>query len=300
MPVPAVDRSQESRPVYVLDTIDWSQASAGGTRSTINDFLSDELDEFTSFSPQASHTGDTNDDNYIDPAFGHHHFIEFIIRTIAPTAKVTQLPVLTNHGATTDAAVARTLAHLHQSDSSVGIVNLSLGAYTENDDPPVATTAVIEVMLDAGWTFVASAGNDASCRPLWPAAHPDVVGVGAVGPHGVAAFSNFGDWVNASAPGVDLIGPIPDPLQALPTGREDNELMLNDEVEALGGERMVMWSGTSFSTPAVLAALVRQSELEPGGDFPTRLAGAMNTLLNDPKLLRLPKLGTVINAVNVV
>ena len=50
-------------------------------------------------------------------------------------------------------------------------------------------------------TIVASAGNDSTCRPTFPACLPGVVSVGSVEPHGRAHYSNFGPWVRACAPG---------------------------------------------------------------------------------------------------
>ena len=52
---------------------------------------------------------------------------------------------------------------------------------------------------------VAAAGNQGTCRPFFPAALPEVIGVGAVSAAGRTWFSNFGGWVDACAPGVDVI-----------------------------------------------------------------------------------------------
>ena len=55
-----------------------------------------------------------------------------------------------------------------------------------------------------GIVVVASAGNDGVCRPAYPAAFDGVVSVAALGPDGPAPFSNWGSWVRACAPGVDV------------------------------------------------------------------------------------------------
>jgi len=101
--------------------------------------------------------------------------------------------------------------------------------------------------------------------------------------------------VNACAPGVDVVGPIPNPTRSIAERQDDAPLMLNDTEMAETEEHLVKWSGTSFSAPVVVAALVRQSALEAGGDFPTKLAAAVQSLIDDPALLRLPMLGTVVN-----
>ena len=70
--------------------------------------------------------------------------------------------------------------------------------------------------------FVASAGNDASCRPTWPACLGHVFGVGAAGVDGPAPFTNYGPHVEACAPGVDIVSTF---LYGLDPGRgeADNE-----------------------------------------------------------------------------
>ena len=44
-----------------------------------------------------------------------------------------------------------------------------------------------------------------SCRPYFPAALPGVIGVGGLDRGGPAWFSNFGSWVDACAPAVNIV-----------------------------------------------------------------------------------------------
>ena len=54
----------------------------------------------------------------------------------------------------------------------------------------------------AGLIIVASAGNEPTGKPVYPAAYPSVIGVGALGPHGKTwENSNFGSFVALYAPG---------------------------------------------------------------------------------------------------
>ncbi|UCD65286.1 MAG: S8/S53 family peptidase [Deltaproteobacteria bacterium] len=53
-----------------------------------------------------------------------------------------------------------------------------------------------------GLIVVASAGNEPTGKPVYPAAYPSVIGVGALGPHGKTwEKSNFGNFVALYAPG---------------------------------------------------------------------------------------------------
>ena len=77
------------------------------------------------------------------------------------------------------------------------VINLSLGADLHTD----VERAAIGRAVAAGIVVVASAGNDGSLLPKFPAAYAGVLAVGAAGPDGtVADFSNRGPWVGVMAP----------------------------------------------------------------------------------------------------
>jgi len=302
-------------PVWVLDTLDWQVGNGErnlARRRAILDDIADETGENLALLTNApTSVGDMNDDTLIDPVFGHHEFIEGIIRRIEPKTAIEHLPALTSFGASTDATVARILenqidaSHLENPEVTTrGFVSLSLGGYTVDDEPPIALTAVIRRLRDAGWVVVASAGNDGTCRPMFPAAQRNVIAVGAVGPTGPATFTNYGPWVNACAPGVDLISTVPDPtLQVETTGEvklaQDappaSALQRRPGVAAQRGSQLVQWSGTSFSAPAVVGALARVALHRRVAAAELDLDGAVDELINDPVLLRIPQLGTVVN-----
>ena len=128
---------------------------------------------------------------------------------------------------------------------------------------------------------VASAGNDAMSRPVFPAALPGVVGVGAFGPAGPAAFTNFGPWVNACAPGVDLVGIF---------------FSWSDQPEHLRFRGWAIWSGTSFAWPDCRRRH-RSADHDRAVLFNHTMtaADAKRRLLEPPWLLRIPDLGTVVN-----
>jgi hypothetical protein len=94
-------------------------------------------------------------------------------------------------------------------DEDAPVVNLSLGGYTHDDQPPTAPRDALG-QLDDSVVVVAAAGNHGSPQPFWPAAFKGVVAVGALdttsGRRELASFSNYGHWVDIYAPGTRVRG----------------------------------------------------------------------------------------------
>ena len=138
----------------------------------------------------------------------------------------------------------RAIQHLNRlHNRRIGVINLSLGAYTWNNQPPPLVSQVIKE-LSADAVVVAAAGNNSRDRKFWPAAFDSVVGVGALTADGQnrTTFSNFGDWVDAWAPGqrvassfVEFDGP------------EDEAPKADIDRDCFTG--FATWSGTSFPAP---------------------------------------------------
>jgi thermitase len=73
---------------------------------------------------------------------------------------------------------------------------------------------LMEYAVDYAWKhgclIVAAAGNADSDKPVYPAAYPHVIGVAATDRNDeLARWSNRGDWVTVSAPGVDIYSTLP-------------------------------------------------------------------------------------------
>src|SRR4030042_5522046 len=68
----------------------------------------------------------------------------------------------------------------------------------------------VKEAYNAGVLLVASAGNDESNSRSYPAAYDEVIAVTATDQSDQKAwFSNWGDWVELAAPGVDIYSTMP-------------------------------------------------------------------------------------------
>ena len=219
-------------------------------------------------------------DDYLDPAAGHGTFIAGIIEQIAPGCALQIVDVLTTYGDGDEVTIATALLALadQEGDDHVHFANLSFGGYS-----PSAMSALafaIAKLQANGTVVVASAGNDATCVPMYPASLPGVVGVAALDEDGAAApFTNYGPWVRAATQGVNIVSCLfewngAEPLQ----GGVDPD-------DFAGGAR---WSGTSFAAPRVVARLAR---LVNAGVTPQQ---AVLGLIDDPNRPHKPMLGTVV------
>jgi len=158
------------------------------------------------------------------------------------------------------------------------VINMSLG----DSEPSDEIEDAIDRAIDAGVIVVASAGNDGICRPSLPAALPDVISVAALGPNGPARFSNYGPWVRACAPGVDIVS-------RFFTKFDGNEVALPGGTDPDKFASWARWSGTSFAGPIVVAALARELQLG------LTTLEAVERVIDAPGLLRIPDFGTVVN-----
>ena len=93
--------------------------------------------------------------------------------------------------------------HQTYAASTTSLVNLSLGTYIYDE----ALHTSVHALDTAGIPIIASAGNDNTSKPFYPAAFPEVLGVCSSTRHTrvKAAYSNFGPWVSLCAPGLQYV-----------------------------------------------------------------------------------------------
>jgi len=229
-------------------------------------------------------------DHFLDSCAGHGTFIAGVIAQRAPGCRIDVRSLADPSGAVseTDAMLAivaeATKDPLAQREEErpPHFLNLSFGGRSWNDDIMAGLMAAISNAQLAGIVVVASAGNDGDCHPTYPAALPGVVSVGAIGPDGPAEFTNYGPWVRCCAPGVDIVSTFFNFDGAEPPNAAGDP-------DAFSG--WACWSGTSFSAPAVIGALIREQLLTP-----CTPQQAVERLIDAPDLLRIPNLGTVVNS----
>jgi len=226
--------------------------------------------------------GDQPDDDGdldLDPAAGHGTFIAGLIQQVAPGTAVALRRVLHAEGDGDEVQISAAIDALPDPPSAGAILNLSFGGYAV-EEPGVLAAAIAGAQA-RGYVVVASAGNDGTCRPTIPASLPGVVSVGAVGPHGPAPFSNYGSWVRACAPGVDLVSTF--------FAGWNGDALSDGDTDPDDYTGWACWSGTSFAAPVVAGALAR--EMAAGSSA----TDAVARLVDNPALLRIPGLGTVVN-----
>ena len=156
---------------------------------------------------------------------------------VAPDARIMAVRFLVGSKCETESYAVAAIDYAIKNGAK--IINASWGGAARS----AALEAAIQAASDAGVLFVAAAGNGQSSTPHWPAAstQPNVVSVGAIRPDGVmAAFSNYGSWVDMAAPGYAILAA---------------------DVTPGASNARAFWNGTSFAAPHVsaIAALVAQA-----------------------------------------
>ena len=213
---------------------------------------------------------------------GHGTFVAGTVLQHAPGATVVARKVFEGDGFTSDTKLAAALLALPE----VEVINLSLGGPTHDDIGLPATEAALQVLFASEHVpvVVAAAGNSYGDRPFYPAAFKRVIAVGGLdGPQERACFSNYGSWVDAWAPGVDLRSTFLTVDARTPPPTPPNCLgFVNDPAAVFAFRGWAKWSGTSFSTAVVagsIAATVRP------GTGPTEAAFRLVGVAGLPRLL---------------
>ncbi|QFZ22305.1 S8 family peptidase [Saccharothrix syringae] len=182
---------------------------------------------------------------------GHGTFVAGVVRQAAPGARFDPERALSPVGLGTEEEFAQALSSFDE--PRVQVVNISLGCFTLDDVAPEPVRRAVE-RLPEDVVVVASAGNQGTARPSWPAALPRVTAVAALaqerdGTLSPACYSNHGHWVDACAVG--------NRTSTFLKGR----WVLPGQPEEVY-DRFAYWLGTSFAAPHVagrIAATMTES-----------------------------------------
>ncbi|MDQ0192614.1 S8 family peptidase [Paenibacillus wynnii] len=140
--------------------------------------------------------------------------------------KILPVKALDNSGAGTTYSVAEGI--IWAADNGAKVINLSLGNYADSQFLHDA----IRYAYDRDIVIVSAAGNDNTERPGYPAAYPEVLAVAATNASAEkASFSNFGDYIDLTAPGESIASTYPDSQYAALSGTS----MASPHVAALAG-----------------------------------------------------------------
>ncbi len=246
--------------------------------------------DFTGIGTPLRETPDLNADAYLDIAAGHTTFIRTIIERASPTVEIMCEGVIHNDGDGDEADISAALERVFDavSDKTKLILNLSFSGYYDGDIEPPMIAFWIRALVAEGAVVVAAAGNDGRCRKKFPAGDAR----GAVG------------RLDRRVRSVAVLEPRAVGRRVRARGRSREPVLRRHfdgayepivpdsvpDIDHFAG--WAMWSGTSFSTPAVVGALAELVELDD-----CTASQAVDKLIRTPGLFRLPDYGVVVNRV---
>jgi type VII secretion-associated serine protease mycosin len=121
---------------------------------------------------------------------------------VAPQTRILPVKVLDQSAAGYYSTIIAGI--LYATDAGARVINLSLAGTV----PSEAMQSAVDYATSRDVVVVASAGNEGTSEPRYPAASAGVIAVAATDADDTrASFSNYGDWVTVAAPGVAIYGP---------------------------------------------------------------------------------------------
>jgi hypothetical protein len=212
------------------------------------------------------------DQNDIHEYAGHGTFVAGIIKCLAPGTAIEVEGALPNGGAVYESTIIEELREALSDTTDPQLISISAGTHTRENLGLLGFEILAESHGLTDGTkglVIAAAGNDSSSDPFYPAAFPWVISVGALDEEGyVADYSNYGCWVDVWARGSNLVNAFP------PGTYVCKETPNKGQVRNF--KHLAQWSGTSFSTPIVTAAIAAQMSATGNYDDPKRAFDEIN------------------------
>lgn len=176
---------------------------------------------------------------------------------VAPGCRLLNVKVADDNGMVWASSIAKGI--VWAVDNGAKVINISLVV--------PSSSPALEQAIDYAWSkgvvVIAGAGNNIKSIPVYPAAYPKVIAVAAIDREGELWLkSNYGDWVDAYAPGVEIYSTLP-------------------------GNNYGYQSGTSMATACVSAvaasALAIVTDTNSDGLVSDEVAALLTTLFPIPK-----------------
>ena len=123
---------------------------------------------------------------------------------IAPQSQLLNIKVADDNGNCRMSALIKGIYGAVEAGASV--INISI----EMAVPSPELEAAIDHAWENGVIIIAAAGNSGNDRPVYPAYYRNCISVTALRDNGeLAPLANYGDWVNAAAPGFNIYSTLP-------------------------------------------------------------------------------------------
>jgi subtilisin family serine protease len=191
---------------------------------------------------------DDDNDGQVDEMVGHGTHVSGIVLQVAPGAQILPVKVLNSDGVG-DAYSVTSGIH-YAVEQGADVINLSLGSTYDS----LAIRNAVEFATSQGVVVVAAAGNSNQQVPAeYPAASDAVISVAATTSEGdKAAYSNYHETVDISAPGDNVASAYPGGLYTTASGTSMSAPLV------AGGAALVL-DRQPNATPASIATVIEST-----------------------------------------